>query len=304
MSEICKVGCLRAWLSWNYYFLFQYLNVPRQKCLKRLHANVSIKAFCTGLLITWCWCIWGCRSVVDLNSLKAATVHIINETDGWASTVYPNGRNKLSGKKRGSRAWSAFFVCLETILYLVIYHLDALKQSNLHNQIEFVFHFPYTTPVGISYMWSSCPGGKHQPVPSEWAWTLDLEGNPRNQPPFCTSCPLNCLRLKQIRAGANPFHLFSKWTKTQQSWGGNHGDVVGIAKSWLDAQGAGGERETDRHSGRKALAGWLEKTNAPYAEGFEIHGDLQYKQFCLNLFTYSKSSGSPDKYGHVNWKNW
>ena len=42
MSEICKAWCLRAWLSWNYYFLFQYLNVPRQKCLKWLHANVSI----------------------------------------------------------------------------------------------------------------------------------------------------------------------------------------------------------------------------------------------------------------------
>ena len=145
-------------------------------------------------------------------------------------------------------------------------------------------------------MWSSCPKGKHQPVPDDWAWTLDKQGNPRTAPPFCTECPLNCLRLKQIRAGANPVHLFSKWTKTQQTWGGNHGDVVAVAKRWLDAQGASGEREYDRHSGRKALAGWLQKTNTPYAEGFEIHGDLQYKQFCLNVLTCSKSTGNPDKY--------
>ena len=78
-------------------------------------------------------------------------------------------------------------------------------------------------------------------------------------------------------AGAHqPFHLFSKWTVTPQNWASNHGDVVAVAKKWFSAQGASGERPYDRHSGRKALAGWLQKTNAPYAEGFEVHGDLQW----------------------------
>jgi len=92
--------------------------------LETEHDNVSITAFCTGLLAAWCWCVWGCRSVVDLNSLKAATAHVINETEGWASSAYPNGRNKLAGKKKGGRAWNAFFVCLETIVLAMYLLLD------------------------------------------------------------------------------------------------------------------------------------------------------------------------------------
>jgi len=68
--------------------------------------------------------------------------------------------------------------------------------------------------------------------------------------------------------------LFSKWSKTPQTWSCNHGDVVGVAKRWLDVQGGGGDRPYDTNGGRKSLAGWLDITNAPYQEGFEVHGDL------------------------------
>ena len=210
----------------------------------------------TGLLAAWCWSVWGSRSGCDIKSLKDADTHLINLEQGWASTAYKNGRNKLSGKKRNTRSWNAFFIC-------------------------------------------TCPKGKHVPVDLNWAWTLTPDGNPRTPPTFCTECPLNCLQLKQIRAGDEVFRLFSKWSKTPQNWSCNHGDVVGLANKWFHAQGAGGEKDYDSNSGRKALAGWLSELNTPYPEGFEIHGDLydvwsQNYQPTLPYSDFSRRVQSPD----------
>ena len=137
------------------------------------------------------------------------------------------------------------------------------------------------------------------PVDLNWAWTLTPDGNPRTPPTFCTECPLNCLQLKQIRAGDEVFRLFSKWSKTPQNWSCNHGDVVGLANKWFHAQGAGGEKDYDSNSGRKALAGWLSELNTPYPEGFEIHGDLydvwsQNYQPTLPYSDFSRRVQSPD----------
>ena len=66
----------------------------------------------TGLLSTWCWCVFGCRTQCDIKSLKDSTVHVINHKDRWASTAYKGGRNKLPDKKSGTRPWNCFFVCM------------------------------------------------------------------------------------------------------------------------------------------------------------------------------------------------
>ena len=155
---------------------------------------------------------------------------MINESEGWAFTSYVNGRNKLCGKKKGTRPWNCFFIC-------------------------------------------TCPGGKHNAVSDGWAWTMTPEGNCRTPPTFCTECPINCFKLKLIRAGDNPMHLFSKWTKTPQTWASDHGNPVAIAMLWLTAQGCDGSRPYDTNAGRKCCAGLLDKTNAPYPEGFELHAD-------------------------------
>lgn len=185
----------------------------------------------TGLLACWCWAVCGCRSVCDINSLKTSTQHTINASEGWASTAFSQGRNKLCGKKKGTRPWNCFFICC-------------------------------------------CPKGKHVAVSKEWAWSLKPDGTIRTQPQFPTECPLNCLQLKEIRAGDSSMKLFSKWTKTPQNWASNHGDVVQLAKRWLSAQDCDAERPYDTNSGRKSLAAWLDETNTPYPQGFEVHGDL------------------------------
>ena len=177
--------------------------------------------------------MYGCRSGVDIKSLKEATQHTINLKEGWATTAYKNGRNKLAGKKKGTRPWNCYFICL-------------------------------------------CPNGKHVPVGTDWAWNIAPNGNPRTPPTFPTECPLNCLRVKEIRGSDDGFQLFSKWSKTPQNWSSNHGDVIGLANRWFRAQGAAhpSGSDYDSNSGRKCLANWLQETNTPYHEGFEVHGDL------------------------------
>jgi len=193
--------------------------------------GMSYALWVTGLLATWCWAVFGCRPGCDIKSLKDSTQHTINLQQGWASTAYVNGRNKLCGKKRGTRPWNCFFICL-------------------------------------------CPNGKHRPVSKSWALTaFNKDGTLKKRTNFCTECPLNCLKLKEFRAGDESFQLFSKFTKTNRNWGGNHGPVVQLAIKWLDFQGASTNIPYDTHAGRKCLAGLLTKTNAPYPEGHEIHGD-------------------------------
>ena len=105
-----------------------------------------------------------------------------------------------------------------------------------------------------------CPKSRHKPVSEKFAWSFDKSGNPTMEPDFCTECPLNSLELKRIRAGDRPFRLFSKWTKTPQTWASNHGDPAALAVEWLGVQGVTSERPFNRNSGRKSLAAWLRET--------------------------------------------
>ena len=120
-----------------------------------------------------------------------------------------------------------------------------------------------------------CPGGVHDPAPDGFYATIQNDGNSRFQPNFCTICPLNWLVVKQARMAPEPLRLFAKWTTKRKRFGENHGKVIKIANRWFRAQGADeGGMDYQSNSGRRALAGWLQKTHAPYHEGFEVHADL------------------------------
>ena len=64
----------------------------------------------TGLVSAWCWAFCGNRPV-DMKSLKTSTDHS-GEFGVWAATEMDGGRNKLQGKKRGTRRWWCYFVCM------------------------------------------------------------------------------------------------------------------------------------------------------------------------------------------------
>ena len=213
----------------------------------------------TGLIAAWCWAVFGCRPNCDIKSLKDSRQHTINVAEGWGATAYKNGRNKLCGKKKGTRPWNCYFMCL-------------------------------------------CPDGKHQPVTKEWALTaFNKDGNITKEPNFCTECPVNCIKLKEIRAQANGevFGLFSKWSETPQDWSGNHGDVATLAINWLELQGATFISRYERHAGRKSLAAWLTETKTPLPESHEIHGDHpdvwipDYQPTCP-WTDFSRRTQSPD----------
>ena len=50
--------------------------------------GVPFTLWCTMLLASWCWCIWGCRPNVDMKSLKESEVHADDTAQGWAWTAY------------------------------------------------------------------------------------------------------------------------------------------------------------------------------------------------------------------------
>lgn len=141
-----------------------------------------------------------------------------------------------------------------------------------------VYEFPpllhFYTQLQLDFlMWFPCPGGKHTPIPEDWEWTLDRNGNPRGAIPFPSECPLNCVELKSRRKVGNKWCLFSKWTKTTQNWVSNHGDPASLAIDWFVWQGYSGPR-FDRNSGRMSLARWLAELHVPYHESHQVHGDL------------------------------
>lgn len=218
------------------------VSVPTPSALKkafttpyRVGCGMTLSKWVTACLCCWCWAVWGARSGCDMESLKKSPSHTLSPSEGWGSVAYKNGRNKLCGKKRGTRPWKAFMVCL-------------------------------------------CPNGKHIPVDKEVAqWGFDSKGNCTEAITWTTECPIACMELKTYRAEKDnrDFKIFAKWTETSKTWGpSNHGQVVELAIEWLSAQQAEGDHPYSTNAGRKSLAAWLEEVNAPYPQGFEIHGDL------------------------------
>ena len=74
--------------------------------------GVPFALWATGLLAAWCWIFFGARANVDMDSLKKSTIHDHNCGQPWYSTALKGGRNKLSGRKKGTRPWNMFVVCL------------------------------------------------------------------------------------------------------------------------------------------------------------------------------------------------
>ena len=65
-----------------------------------------------GLLASWDWTVAGLRSKSDLGKVKKSCDHDVSEVEGYGSTSFVEGRSKLCGRKRGSRAWRVWRICL------------------------------------------------------------------------------------------------------------------------------------------------------------------------------------------------
>ena len=217
-------------------------SIPSPKAIKKAfttpyhpRCGMTLTKWVTACLACWCWCVWGARSGCDIESLKKSEVHAISPKDGWASIAYKAGRNKLCGKKAGTRPWTAYFVCT----------------------------CPSGTHIPVDKEVAQWGFDKKGNCTEAITWCTE-----------CPIACLELKIYRAQRDGAS-LKVFSKWTATSKTWGpSNHGPVVQLALEWLTAQGANGARPFCSNSGRKALAGWLEEVKAPYPQGFEIHGDL------------------------------
>ena len=65
-----------------------------------------------GLVAAWVIHVLGCRSTVDVMKLKKSREHDVNLRQGYISTALVNGRSKLMKRKRGTRPWRHYFVCM------------------------------------------------------------------------------------------------------------------------------------------------------------------------------------------------
>jgi len=74
--------------------------------------GIPFALWVTGLLAAYCWVFFGARANVDMGSLKDAIIHDHNKEQVWCSTALDGGRNKLCGRKKGTRPWNMFVVCL------------------------------------------------------------------------------------------------------------------------------------------------------------------------------------------------
>ena len=74
--------------------------------------GMSLMMWAVALLISWDWAVAGLRSKCDLNKVKLSKEHDVNGVEGYSSTGFVEGRSKLCGRKRGSRPWRVWRICL------------------------------------------------------------------------------------------------------------------------------------------------------------------------------------------------
>ena len=211
--------------------------------------GMPLTRWSVALLASWDWAISGCRSGKDggLSRIKQSTNHEINEKEGYCWTQFKRGRPKLADGKK--RPWKAWRLCM-------------------------------------------CPGEHRGPPeeelrrPQRW-----VGGNPpdscygeNGKLKWCTTCPVSALQLiLGLQADVQPKkkHCYRRWLmgENHNFAKDNEGDVTKLCNEWFkDTQQANKGTFYNSHSGRKSLARWCSVLQVPYAESFEVHGDL-YKNW-------------------------
>ena len=197
--------------------------------------GMSLVDWSRGLLIAWDWCVLGARAKEDLKRIKNGEEHAHNRREGWGYTELKGGRAKLAGRKKGTRAWRAWRICM---------------CLNEHRAL----------PEDIEY--SLDKHGNPQ----------DCMHNHRD---WCTECPLNCMELiLRGQYKHEDKRIYRKWNaKGSGSYGkGSQGELIKFMFEWFKIQGL--NPNWDSNAGRKSLGRWLEMLNVPHDESIEIHGDL------------------------------
>ena len=207
----------------------------------------------TGLVAAWHWAVCGSRPNEDMDRIKFSPEHEVEVEEGWCRTALSNGekkgRCKLRLRKRNTRPWSVYCVCL--------------CKGGEHADI----------PKDIEY--------------ERWGYRGDPPaGYDPDNLPWHTNCPVAAVSLilklqweQHLSERGKKGFLYRKFGQSKRLQHRhvtetNHGDPVQLAKEWFVIQGIERASTYDRNSGRASLGRWLGKLGLPYGPGFQIHADL------------------------------
>ena len=202
--------------------------------------GMSLVDWSRGLIVGWDWGVIGARAKEDLKRIKNAERHGINHREGWAYSDLKDGRAKLSGRKKGTRPWKAYRVCM-----------CENEHRPLPEDVEYALDKHGNPKEFVKVDWTTeCPLNCQE---------LIMRGQYKyNQ---------GCKQFSHVR-------IYRKWnSKDSGGYGtGNQGELIKYIFRWFKIQGV--KPDWDSNSGRKSLGRWLKLLNVPYEESFEIHGDL------------------------------
>ena len=206
----------------------------------RPNKGMSLLSFLASAVMAWDSHVLGSRPNVDIKKIKDSENHWFSPNKDIWYTELVGGRAKLPLEKAGTRRWCAFRLCL-------------------------------------------CKNGKHISPDKNFFRTFDDDGNTdEDLSSYCTTCPVFAGEvLKQFQDHEElPFRayrrlLLGKDRKRRNRSliaDGNVGPVKVLAARWLEHQGVA---IVSANSGRKCLARWLSKSEAPYHQSFQIMADLE-----------------------------
>ena len=186
----------------------------------------------------WDTMVCGARPNVDMNKIKKSRTHNFNWRNGWQCTDFLGGRSKLTGIKKGSRAWKMYRICL----------CKGKKHKRPKKNAWSFIDEDGNPSLGVEQLGFDpvCPLACTEMV---WQCEHEEDQPKRNYPNF-----LPRTKKYEARLGAL-----------------NVGDPAQAALEWLKCQGAG---EFDHNAGRKALAHWCHYLDVPYKLSVHLHGDL------------------------------
>ena len=146
-----------------------------------------------------------------------------------------------------------------------------------------------------------CPGGQHIRPPRNFYTTIRKDGNPKYEVKWVTNCPVACVEfIFSLQYPPAPKRCYPNWLASGRMGLRNISDVPNAAIEWFVRQNAvQPENRFCRNSGRKSCARWTHHLKIPYAESFQMHGDLWevwFKNYAADLpkSEYSIRSQSTD----------
>ena len=254
------------------------VNIPMKKPTAEQIKTAFTKGWTkeTGMpFLKWCQCLLaaydqffnGHRPRSDTNRVKtnsetyaeAEHRHVMSAEEGWCSSGFHGGRSKLSGMKKGQRAWRAYRVC----------HCEGRKHvSPPEEGLQFDLE---GNPKAFPTWFTECPVACYEVIMKTQERLLK-----KKQGPFKTWSTTN-----------------GRWNTT------NHGDVAAMAFEFLKVQGVEGEFDPHcGRKTYGALCDHL-RPQIPYQTSFQVHGDLadtwaNAYQFGMRKSSYSVREQSRD----------